>query len=82
MSLEQKKQDSSKSVLKDLREKSGFSQEQFAVALGVGSSTLRRWENEGMEPSMTKDQWEIFCSLVKVSFHDLPRHLSESVAAR
>ncbi|BAZ31171.1 HTH containing protein [Cylindrospermum sp. NIES-4074] len=83
MSVEQKKQvdDSSKSVLKALREQSGLSQEQFAVALGVGSATLRRWENEEKEPSMTKIQWETFCSLVNVPFDQLPSRLSVPIAA-
>ncbi|MEH2456549.1 helix-turn-helix domain-containing protein [Nostoc sp.] len=65
-----------KSVLKALRENAGLSQEQLAVYLGIAVSTLRRWENEGMEPSMTKKQWQTFCQLVGVSFDALPQSLA------
>lgn len=70
-----------KSVLKALRENAGLSQEQLAVYLGIAVSTLRRWENEGMEPSMTKKQWQTFCQLVGVSFDALPQNLAAPAEA-
>jgi transcriptional regulator with XRE-family HTH domain len=69
-------QKSPKSVLRKLREKTGLSQEQMAVQLGVSASIWRRWENTGIEPSMTKKQWKEFCSRVEVPFDQLPDYLS------
>ena len=77
MTVEQKRQQlAPKSVLKALRENAGLSQEQLAVYLGIAVSTLRRWENEGMEPSMTRHQWQLFCQSVGVSFDALPQSLA------
>lgn len=73
---EKRQQRATKSVLKALRENAGLSQEQLAVYLGIGASTLRRWENEGMEPSMTRNQWQIFCQIIGVSFDALPQSLA------
>ncbi|WP_322743347.1 helix-turn-helix domain-containing protein [Sphaerospermopsis aphanizomenoides] len=66
-------------MLRTLREKSGLSQEQLAVALGVGSSTLRRWENGGAEPSMTKKQWDILCNQLGKKFDELPDELAVQI---
>ncbi|BAY78380.1 hypothetical protein NIES25_48540 [Nostoc linckia NIES-25] len=82
MAVEQKKQQlAPKSVLKALRENAGLSQEQLAVYLGIAVSTLRRWENEGMEPSMTRTQWQVFCQSVGVSFDALPQSLAAPAEA-
>ncbi|QSJ17703.1 helix-turn-helix transcriptional regulator [Nostoc sp. UHCC 0702] len=82
MTLESKKQQlAPKSVLKALRENAGLSQEQLAVYLGIAVSTLRRWENEGMEPSMTRSQWQIFCQNVGIPFDSLPESLSSPTEA-
>jgi transcriptional regulator with XRE-family HTH domain len=77
MTNHQKKQhQETQSVFRFLREKSGLSQEQLAVALSVSTSTLRRWENRGLEPSMTKRQWRIFCDLLGTDFNELPDEIA------
>ncbi|WP_375497075.1 helix-turn-helix domain-containing protein [uncultured Nostoc sp.] len=82
MTVDQKRQHlPPKSVLKALRENAGLSQEQLAVYLGIAVSTLRRWENEGMEPSMTKKQWQTFCQLIGVPFDALPQSLATPAEA-
>lgn len=82
MTLESKKQQlAPRSVLKALRENAGLSQEQLAVYLGIAVSTLRRWENEGMEPSMTRTQWRTFCQKVDIPFDSLPENLSAPAEA-
>jgi transcriptional regulator with XRE-family HTH domain len=73
---EKKQQEEIRSVLRTLREDSGLSQEQLAVALGVGVSTYRRWENKGSEPSMTKKQWEILCNQLGKNFNELPHEIA------
>lgn len=64
------------SPLRELREQANLTQEQLSVSLGVSTSTLRRWENGDVEPAMTREQWEVFCELVGVSFQELPRKLN------
>lgn len=73
---EKKQQEDIRSVLRTLREASGLSQEQLAVALGVGVSTYRRWENRGLEPSMTKKQWRILCNRLGKDFNELPDEIA------
>ncbi|MBW4599687.1 MAG: helix-turn-helix transcriptional regulator [Calothrix sp. FI2-JRJ7] len=38
-------------VLRELRQKAGLTQEQFAVVLGVTYTTVNRWENGHSKPS-------------------------------
>ncbi|WP_228019969.1 helix-turn-helix transcriptional regulator [Sphaerospermopsis sp. LEGE 08334] len=65
--------------MKHLREAAGLTQEQMARELNVALSTFRRWERGVTEPSLTRKEWTKFCSLLKVSFDDLPIALSDSV---
>ncbi|NEQ23949.1 MAG: helix-turn-helix transcriptional regulator [Microcoleus sp. SIO2G3] len=64
------------SPLRRLREQADLTQEQLSVRLDVSTSTLRRWENGGVEPAMTREQWEIFCEAVGVPFEKLPKKLN------
>ncbi|VXD15969.1 putative HTH containing protein [Planktothrix serta PCC 8927] len=65
---------------RQLREKAGLTREQLAAIIGdIAVSTLARWENNGVEPSMTRQQWHNFCRAVGVNFEDLPMVLSEKV---
>lgn len=67
-----------KRVVRQLREKAGLTREQLAALIGdIAVSTLARWENNGIEPSMTRCQWHNYCRAVKVPFDDLPMFLSE-----
>lgn len=63
--------------LKELREAAGLTQEQMAREMNVALSTFRRWERGNIEPSLTREEWTKFCSLLKVKFDDLPIALSE-----
>ncbi|HEY9615524.1 MAG TPA: helix-turn-helix transcriptional regulator [Microcoleaceae cyanobacterium] len=38
-------------LIRQLRQLTGLSQEQFAATLGVAFSTINRWENGHMQPS-------------------------------
>lgn len=38
-------------LIRDLRQLTGQTQQQFAIVLGVSFSTLNRWENGRMQPS-------------------------------
>lgn len=38
-------------LIRELRQLTGLTQEQFAAALGVTYSTVNRWENTHMQPS-------------------------------
>ncbi|MBK1987276.1 helix-turn-helix transcriptional regulator [Sphaerospermopsis aphanizomenoides BCCUSP55] len=76
--MKQENQESNRgSPLKDLREAAGLSQEQLARQLDVSLSTVRRWEKGKVEPSLTREKWVKFCSLLKVSFESLPLMLSK-----
>ncbi len=66
----------SDSPLRTLREQASLTQEQLSVGLGVSTSTLRRWENGDVEPAMTREQWETFCTLVGIPFEELPKKLN------
>ena len=37
--------------IRDLRQLLGYTQEHFAIVLGISFSTLNRWENARMQPS-------------------------------
>lgn len=62
--------------LKHLREAAGLTQEQMAREMNVALSTFRRWERGNIEPSLTREEWTKFCSLLKIKFDDLPISLS------
>ncbi len=66
----------SDSPLRTLREQASLTQEQLSVGLGVSTSTLRRWENGDVEPAMTREQGETFCTLVGIPFEELPKKLN------
>lgn len=64
------------SPFRKLREQANLTQEQLSVRLDISTSTLRRWENGKVEPSMTHQQWVIFCEEVGVPFEKLPEKLN------
>lgn len=78
---EENNQEVKKTTLsRQLREKAGLTREQLAALIGdIAVSTLARWENNGVEPSMTRQQWHNYCRAVGVKFEDLPMVLSEKV---
>lgn len=70
-------------VLRHLREQAGLTREQLVTRLNnrISVRTLSRWENEGLEPSMTRQDWIDFCEAVGVPFEQLPRQLSVLVSS-
>jgi hypothetical protein len=42
----------------------------------MSSSTLRRWEKDGIAPAMTIEEWLTFCNLVNIKFTELPYYFS------
>lgn len=71
-------------VLRQLRENAGLTREQLISRLdhAVSLTTLARWENEGIEPTLTRRGWKLFCLAVQVRFEDLPETLSELKPAK
>lgn len=67
-------------MLRELREQNGLSREQLAVAIGVSSATIKRWESEGKCPTLTIDEWLNLCSALKIRFTELPTYFSSLVA--
>ncbi len=64
------------SVFKELRESADLTQEELAYKLGKALSTIRRWENGGDEPKMTRTEWTKYCEIIGKSFDELPPRLS------
>jgi DNA-binding XRE family transcriptional regulator len=58
-----------------LRKKSRLTQENLARLIGVAVSTIRRWEKNQCEPTMTVEQLRIFCNTVMIDFNRLPKTL-------
>ena len=73
-------------MMKELREKNELSREQVAASLGVSISTIVRWENNGIAPALTADEWAILCGLFKIGWTEVPAlfctNLQNFVAAR
>lgn len=66
-----------KSIIKQLREEAGLTQSQLAVAIGVATTTISRWEQTGekaTEPAMTPSEWLRFCRAVGIQFTDIPKY--------
>lgn len=63
------------SPVKKLRLAAGLSQEALALNTGVALSTIRRWEINNCEPTMTVAQMRNFCSAVGKKFDQLPTPL-------
>ena len=68
-----------KPMLRVLRENAGLTREQLVTRLGnrISISTLIRWENTPMEPTMSRRDWYDFCSAVGVPFDELPLDLAK-----
>ena len=68
-----------KPMLRVLRENAGLTREQMVARLGnrISISTLIRWENTPMEPSMSRRDWYDFCNAVGVAFDELPLELAK-----
>lgn len=82
MMEESKKQQEVKqaTLSRQLREQAGLTREQLTALIGdIAVSTLARWENNGVEPSMTRQQWHNYCRAVGVKFDDLPMVLAEKI---
>ena len=60
------------SALKRLREAAGLSQQELAARIGVGVTTISRWER-GVSPAMLSvPQMKALCRELGVALDDLP----------
>lgn len=67
------------SPLKTLRELLGLTQQDFAHLMGVGITTVSRWERGQGKPSFTPGQWRKLLSAmsaVNLTLDNLPDDLS------
>lgn len=68
--------------IKDIRQKTFVSQEEFAKELSVSVSTINRWETGKVRPNISAmKKIKLFCEKNNISFKDIEdewrRHLSE-----
>lgn len=70
-----------KTVLRHLREKAGLTREELVARMQnkVSVTTVSRWENRPQEPSMTREEWSLFCDAIGIPFNKLPKQLSDWV---
>jgi len=60
------------SPLKKLREEAGLSQQELASSIGVGVTTVSRWERGVSEAMLTVPQMKALCKLLGKSIEELP----------
>ena len=60
------------SPLKRLREAAELSQQELATRIGVGITTISRWERGVSPATMTVTQMRALCRELGVSFEELP----------
>lgn len=67
-----------KTVFRQLRESAGLTREELVARMQnkVSVATVSRWENKSQEPSMTREEWTLFCDAIGIPFAKLPRRLS------
>lgn len=70
-------------MLRKMRENAGLTREQLVGRMDniISVRTLSRWENEGVEPALSRRGWYLLCRALKVPFEDLPMELSTLVSA-
>ena len=62
-------------ILKQIRMKQNYTQEQFARELNVSFSTINRWENSKNEPSqLAKNSFYDFCENNFIDVEELKKH--------
>ena len=62
----------SESPLKRMREAAGLSQQELASRMGVGVTTISRWERGASPATMTVPQIRALCRELGIAFEDLP----------
>ena len=67
--------ENSGNFFRQARLKSELSQENLARRLDMAVSTVRRWEKDSCEPTMTVSQMRAFCNAVNIKFEKLPKSL-------
>jgi transcriptional regulator with XRE-family HTH domain len=60
------------SPLKKLREEAGLSQQELASGIGVGVTTVSRWERGVSEAMLTVPQMKALCKILGKSIEELP----------
>lgn len=64
--------DENESPLKKLREEAGLSQQELASSIGVGVTTVSRWERGVSEAMLTVPQMKALCQVFGKSIEELP----------
>ena len=64
--------------MRDLRKQSGKKVEEIALALGVGSSTVRFWEQGRHEPRLPISQVQSLLDIYDCSLEDIAQATKES----
>jgi putative transcriptional regulator len=64
--------DENESALKKLRDEAGLSQQELASTIGVGVTTVSRWERGVSEAMLTVPQMKALCKVFGKSIEELP----------
>jgi len=68
----QSNSEENESLLKKLREEAGFSQQELAYRIGVGVTTISRWERGVSVAMLTVPQMKALCRELGKSIEELP----------
>jgi len=68
----QSNSEENESLLKKLREEAGFSQQELAYRIGVGVTTISRWERGVSVAMLTVPQMKALCRELGISIEELP----------
>jgi DNA-binding XRE family transcriptional regulator len=68
--------DQSDNQFRQFRKKAKLTQEKLAVALNVAVTSIRRWEHNECEPTLTVRQLKSFCEAVDIKIQSLPDSLT------
>lgn len=68
----QSNSEENESSLKKLREEAGFSQQELAYRIGVGVTTISRWERGVSVAMLTVPQMKALCRELGKSIEELP----------
>jgi DNA-binding XRE family transcriptional regulator len=68
--------DQTDNKFRQFRKQAKLTQQKLAVAIDVAVTSIRRWEKNECEPTMTIKQLKSFCEAVGVNIESLPDSLT------